>query len=150
MALLANIPDLPLPHWGHRSYRVSHSLFVNSLFLIAVLPAAFWPRARTAVGGWRVLAGGAAAWLSHLLLDSFYNHARGVAIFWPFGPGRLRLPMPWFSTLDTSRLLAPHNLRVAAIETAFYGGLLLACVLLRRWWMRPRDDGRPARTAVGR
>ena len=83
--LLANIPDLPFKNWGHDRYDISHSIFVN-LFLIAMLAALllFWKHFRSKIGGWKVIAGGMAAWLSHLLLDSFYSHGYGVAIFWPF------------------------------------------------------------------
>jgi hypothetical protein len=35
---------------------------------------------RTRTGGWLVLAGGGVAWLSHLLLDTFYNHGLGLAM----------------------------------------------------------------------
>ena len=29
--LFANLPDFPLPGWGHASYQVSHSIFVTIL-----------------------------------------------------------------------------------------------------------------------
>jgi len=82
--LLAGGPDLPAPFWGHSQYLISHSLFVN-LGLIAgvVALAAACPRQRAALGGWPLVWAGTAAWLSHLLLDSFYSHGKGVRIFWP-------------------------------------------------------------------
>ena len=87
-AALANIPDLPLPGWGHSRYDISHSVFVN-LPLALVLALALWRWRGLRL---RVTLLGAAAWCSHLLLDSMYNHGKGVAIFWPLSAGRLALP----------------------------------------------------------
>lgn len=101
-AFLANIPDLPLPKWGHDDYRVSHSLFVTLMFITTiVIGLAFAKKIRERLGGWPVISSGALAWLSHLLLDSFYNTGYGIAIFWPFSKARLILPIPWFSVLPS-------------------------------------------------
>lgn len=129
--LLANLPDLPLPGWGHSAYHVSHSLFVN-LALIAAVGAglALWPAARERLG-WRVALALGAVWLSHLLLDSFYNHGNGIGIFWPLSDAHLNLPIPWFSTVELDPWNTAHNLRVFAIELAFYGALLVAAVAAR-------------------
>jgi len=95
--LLSLIPDLPFKNWGHDRYRISHSIFVNLLLLVIVVVPFLFLKDR--IGGWRVILGGSIAWLSHLLLDSFYNHGHGVAIFWPFSEARLALPIPWFSAI---------------------------------------------------
>ena len=129
--LLAGGPDLPAPFWGHSQYLISHSLFVN-LGLIAgvVALAAACPRQRAALGGWPLVWAGTAAWLSHLLLDSFYSHGKGVRIFWPLSLDALNLPMPWFDVLQVG--IPPHvALRIFAVEFVFYGSLLGLCVLWR-------------------
>jgi len=141
-AVLANAPDLSIPGWGHDLYHVSHSLFVNAgLIAVAVLALAASRRARALVGGWPVIACGAAAWLSHLVLDSFYNHGLGIAIYWPLSEGRLNLSMPWFSTLRPSWALDAHCLRVALTEIVAYGSLLLACLGARRFVVGLRSRG---------
>jgi hypothetical protein len=129
--LLAGGPDLPAPLWGHSQYLISHSIFVN-LGLVAGVAAlaAASPRLRAALGGWSLVCAGAAAWLSHLLLDSFYSHGKGVRIFWPLSLDALNLPMPWFDVLHFG--ISPHEaLRIFAVEFAFYGSLLGLCLLWR-------------------
>ena len=129
--LLAGLPDLPTPFWGHSRYLISHSIFVNLGLIagVAALVAAF-PRLRTALGGWPVVCAGAAAWLSHLLLDSFYSHGKGVRIFWPLSGDALNLSMPWFDVLQPG--VPPRvALRIFAVEFAFYGSLLGLCLLWR-------------------
>lgn len=133
-AFLANIPDLPLPNWGHDRYNISHSLFVTLLMLVvAIFGLALLPVARHRIGGWPVITGGALAWLSHLLLDSFYNHGRGIAIFWPFSTARLILPIPWFSVLPS--IPPPFTwpiIQIFLIEFISYFPLLLLAIWLRR------------------
>lgn len=126
--LLSLIPDLPLRNWGHDRYGVSHSVFVNVLlFVVVVVPFSFL---RDRLGGWRVIVGGSIAWLSHLLLDLFYNHGHGVAIFWPFSKARLALPIPWFSAvLEPGFTL--QRLEEYLIEFACYFPLLLLAIGLR-------------------
>ena len=137
-AALANVPDLPLPCWGHNRYEISHSLLVN-LALVLGLGLALWR--------WRGLRPrlvllGAVAWCSHLLLDSLYNHGKGVAIVWPFSADRLALPLPWFSTAH-GPLWRPdmHLLRVMAMELLCYGALFLMMAAVR-WIARRRGAAR--------
>jgi hypothetical protein len=129
--LLAGGPDLPAPSWGHSEYLVSHSIFVN-LALVAVVAAlaAASPRLRSALGGWPVVCAGAAAWLSHLLLDSFYSHGKGIRIFWPLSLDALSLPVPWFDVLYLG-IPGHAALEIFAVEFAFYGALLGLCLLWR-------------------
>lgn len=135
--VLANLPDLPVPYWGHDRYEVSHSLFVT-LGLLGVgylgllLPVC--RRLRTAPWVW---GGGGLAWLSHLLLDTFYNHGKGLAVFWPFGTARVSLALPWFETLGQPLWqIDAHLVRVLGIELLAYG-LVFAVALASRWsWQR--------------
>ena len=132
--LLANIPDLPLKNWGHDSYLVSHSLFVNLLLIIVATIGLMALRSvRMKLGGWPVMVGGAIAWLSHLLLDSFYNHGHGIAIFWPFSAAHLTLPIPWFSTVTSlPPPITPEMIRILLIEFVCYLPFLLLAVLVRK------------------
>lgn len=133
--LVANAPDLPLPFWGHYSYWVSHSLFINLALVAVVVGLLISSRAWRSEPARRwVVLGGAAAWLSHLLLDSFYSHGHGIRIFWPVSNAALRLPVPWFHVLqrDSPRDLA--TLQIFATEALCYGALLAACVIWRRRW----------------
>lgn len=143
---LANMPDLPTPGWGHDRYDISHSIFVNAAIIALVMAVLMgWKAAWRRVGGARVVAFGVAAWVSHLLLDSFYNHGNGIAIFWPFSEGRLELSMPWFSTLRGGWAWDAHTARVVAMELAFYIPLV-AVALLARWQLSRRSSlPRPSR-----
>ena len=129
-ALLPNIPDLPFPNWGHYRYDLSHSLLVN---LILSLAAAFllW-RKKVIVPGGKILFAGAAAWLSHLLLDSLYGDGPGVAIFWPFSDAYLHLPIPWFAVVRTAPQLTTELFREFAMEFASYFPLVVLAAGLRR------------------
>ena len=105
----------------------------------------FAPDFRQWLGGWRVFAAGAAVLLSHYVLDSFYNHGVGIAIFWPYSDARLALPIPWFSTLNLSQPWLAwsnvnwHTVKTCLIELACYGSLLGAVIWLRRRW-HPRTN----------
>ncbi len=130
----ANVPDFPLPGWGHASYQVSHSIFVTTLAastlgLLMLIPG-FDERI-----GFRVLLLWSVTWLSHMVLDAMYNHGLGIGVFWPFSDAHLVLPVPWFETL-TWPPFSEHNRDVFAIELAFYGALLILSLLLRRYRQR--------------
>jgi membrane-bound metal-dependent hydrolase YbcI (DUF457 family) len=133
--LMANVPDAPLPSWGHFHYKVSHSLFVNLALLSVAAGLLMSLRAwrSQAVRRW-VVAGGAAAWLSHLLLDSFYSHGRGIRIFWPVSDAALNLAIPWFHVLQRGPPPDLAMLRIFGIEALCYGALLGACLIWRRNW----------------
>ena len=69
--ILANMPDLTRPRYGHELYYLSHSIFINLiLILIAVMPFLLSEELRNRIGGFPVLTGCAVCWLSHFLLDS--------------------------------------------------------------------------------
>lgn len=146
--VLPNLPDLPVPGWGHDDYAVSHSLFVNlALAALATVALAAWPRAWAAAGGARGVGCGVLAWQSHLLLDSFYNHHRGVAIFWPISRARLDLALPWFRTLR-GWTLDVTTLRILLVEAAFYGAILAAAIVAREIEARVRARRSAARPAL--
>lgn len=127
----ANLPDLPVPLWGHHRYHVSHSIIVNLVLMLGcALVLALAPRLRRGLGGWRGAICLGLAWCSHFALDGMYNHGRGVAVLWPVSDTRLVLALPWFRTLTGPRLDSA-SLHIFAVEAAFFGALLLLCVALR-------------------
>jgi hypothetical protein len=127
--LIATVPDWPLKNWGHDRYYLSHSVFVTLLFILLLLIALFFSKnLRKKIGGWTVVTGGSLAWLSHLLLDSFYNHGKGIAIYWPFSKARLALPIPWF---DVGTGSLSHLLQVFLVEFVSYFPLVLLALLIR-------------------
>ncbi len=135
---LATVPDWHLPGWGHIRYEVSHSLFVNlALIIVFAVVLRTCKSTRMGIGAWPVIFGGAAAWLSHLLMDSFYNHGLGVTIFWPLSTARLALPMPWFRTLP---YVPPpwdfDTFCIYLVEVLFYGPILLLAIAWRYWRLR--------------
>lgn len=132
-ASAANIPDIAVKGWGHDKYYFSHSVFV-SLALIGFLFAAwfilcsFFKRDKH----YRVVISLAFAWLSHLLLDSFYNHGLGIRIFWPISDSALSMPMPWLNVKDVSiPFFAWHNTKIYLIEILTFVPILFLCLLLR-------------------
>lgn len=127
--LFTNLPDFPIPGWGHNAYHISHSLFVTLLLTSTLFLLLLWPRIREQVQ-WPVFAAWSITWLSHMPLDSLYNHGRGIGIFWPFSDAHLAMPIPWFQTI-TLPPFTRSNLQVFAVEAVFYGVLLLACIGLR-------------------
>jgi hypothetical protein len=135
-ASAASAPDLPMPGWGHSAYHVSHSLFVNAALLgMLALGSRAFPESVRPFGGPRAFGLFALAWMSHLLLDSFYNHGLGVGIFWPLSDAHLALPIPWFRTLEPP-WRTMRNLRVFGVELIAYGALLLAVLTARLWHAR--------------
>ena len=156
ITLVANAPDLPLPFWGHYSYRVSHSVFVNLALVVVVASLLLNLRARRGEAAWRwvvaggaaawrwVVAGGAAAWLSHMMLDSFYSQGRGIRIFWAVSDAALSLSLPWFHVLQRGSPPDLATLRIFATEAVFYGALLAACLYWRRHRPRRFSSGHPA------
>ena len=130
-ALLGSAPDLPLPYWGHGRYFYSHSLFATGLGVLTLEAILAWRfRCRPPVGV-SVMIGMAIAWFSHILLDSLYNHAIGMHIYWPFSDAKFALPLPWLSIGDRNNILSLHNVKVALLEILTFGPLLLLAVLMK-------------------
>ena len=130
---LSLVPDYRIPNWGHDRYNISHSIFVNLLFICGIIVLLIlFKGMRRKIGGWIVVTAGAAAWLSHLLLDSFYNHGKGIALFWPFSKARLILPIPWLSVVKSlPPPITPELLKILLIEFVTFSPLVLLAVLLR-------------------
>ena len=131
-ALMANIPDIALEGWGHDRYYFSHSLFVNLgimgiLLAVWIILCAFFKRKMHLI----IVLGAACAWLSHFLLDSFYNHGRGIKIFRPISNSALKLTIPWLSVRDGSiPYFAWSNTKIYLIEVLTFGPVLILCLLL--------------------
>ena len=125
----ANLPDFPVPGWGHDAYQVSHSIFLAALLASLMALLLFVPKFNAQVGV-TILIAWSAAWLTHMPLDSLYAHGQGIGIFWPFSDAHLILPVPWFETLSWPPR-TDHNMRVFGIELMVYGALLAGCVLIR-------------------
>jgi inner membrane protein len=129
--VLANLPDVSILF--SQGYTIGHSLFVNlgfCIFAIITLRSlhSFFPQATS----WRLIAGGSMCCLSHLLLDSFYNHGVGVAVLWPFSNARLALPMPWFGHWPVSPpFLTWETLRISAVEFFIYSPVLIVAMAWR-------------------
>lgn len=138
MIFLSNIPDFRIPGWGHDRYDISHSLFVNLLLILILLPWGLLLFMRRITKESAVLFTVASAWLSHLMLDSFYNHGFGVAVFWPFFQKSLAMPLPWFSILPDK--ISLQSLKVYTVEFIFYGFIMSLCVWVRR---KIQDKKRP-------
>ena len=82
-----------------------------------------------------ILVLGATAWLTHLLLDSFYNHNRGIAIYWPFSDSRLNFGMPWFNNLDLSQSpISNDNLWVYIVEAIAFAPVLAVAIAGTNWY----------------
>lgn len=133
-AIAANMPDLGIAHWGHSNYAVSHSIFVNGAIILALASAiAYVSKISTREISWALLFALAGAWLSHLLLDTFYNHGLGLRMFWPFSKAALALPMPWFHTIDIKQsFTAWHNMSEFLTEGLFFTLLLAPAFFIRR------------------
>jgi hypothetical protein len=129
--VLSNLPDVSILF--SQGYAIGHSLIVNLVFCIFVTIVlrslhSFFPLATS----WRLIAGGTMCCLSHLLLDSFYNHGVGVPVLWPFSNARLALPMPWFGHWPVNPpFLTWETLRVSAVEFLFYFPILVVAMAWR-------------------
>jgi membrane-bound metal-dependent hydrolase YbcI (DUF457 family) len=142
--VLANLPDLQLPHWGHDRYDISHSIFVNTaLILLLALPLLLAYRTRSFRACLPVTFCAALAWLSHLLLDTFYNHGNGLGMFWPFSTAHFALPIPWFETLRKPLPhIDSHTAQVLLIELLSYCPLLCMALVARLVFAKNRKSGK--------
>jgi len=136
---LANIPDWPLPFWGHHQLAVSHSLWVN-LAICSLVATCFYMPALYLPNRERVILCGASAWLSHLLLDTLYGDLPGVAIYWPFSNATAALPLPWLKPLG--HVPPPFDaavIHILLLEALTFTPLLLVAFGFRRKWPPSTD-----------
>jgi membrane-bound metal-dependent hydrolase YbcI (DUF457 family) len=138
-AVLANIPDFPFSWWGHSRYDISHSLLMTTLGVVCLDAILLWRfRLKPPVTPQMLLAF-ALAWYSHLLLDMSYNHAKGLAIFWPWSTERVALPIPWLAVGNPRDVFSLHNVRVAFFEILTFGALLVFAILIKNRFTLVRD-----------
>jgi membrane-bound metal-dependent hydrolase YbcI (DUF457 family) len=141
-ALLATVPDWPIRNWGHNTYYFSHSLFTNLLLIgltwifLFIFPR-LWEKYRSTSAAWvvspQLMFAGTVAWLSHLLLDTFYNHGKGLAMFWPFSDTRLALPIPWLAVASRPFLpVSVGNLRILLVELLTFFPLVVLAILFHK------------------
>lgn len=130
-ALLASLPDLPLPFWGHAYLDVSHSLVSCTVGVLVIGSLLLWKyRGRFPFTPTMIFAG-ALCWYSHMVLDAMYSWGVGLPIAWPFGMVRLALPVPWLHIATKHHVLSMHNVWVVIYEIATFGPLLVLAVLLK-------------------
>ena len=138
MIFVANLPDWPVPGWGHFRLDISHSIIVNgAVMLLIALGMRQWfgPAFRK----YRIaVVGVAIAWMSHFLLDALYADGR-VAIFWPISDASVSLPVPWLKTMP--HVPPPFDRRVLTIfmfEALTFAPLLALAVAIRMRRFSPR------------
>jgi hypothetical protein len=134
LAILSNLPDFPLPFWGHEKYHISHSVFVNSI--IAIILSVLLSRnkqLRSHISARIIFLSIFLTLIGHLILDSFYNHGKGVAIYWPFSSATLVLPIPWLSVVPSLPPITIDHLREYIFEfITFFPFVIMAIVFYRR------------------
>lgn len=130
---VANLPDWPIPGWGHFHLAASHSIIVNGAAMVCLALGLHLKGALTLKSNRRVFIGLIVAWLSHFLLDTFYADSR-LAIFWPVSDATVSLPLPWLKTLP--HVPPPFDGRVVRIlvfeALTFLPLLVLAAAIFRR------------------
>lgn len=132
---LSNVPDWPLPIWGHRQLAISHSLWVN-LALCITVTGLVWKWFPDRIEKRAVLLTAALAWLSHFGLDALYGNLPGVAIYWPFSDGLAGLPLPWLNTLPhVPPPFEPRVIQILFFEFLTFSPLILFAYGLRRIWL---------------
>jgi membrane-bound metal-dependent hydrolase YbcI (DUF457 family) len=133
--VLANLPDLPVPMWGHKRYDISHSIFISFLLItlfILLLSLVSTYIFHRQINRW-ILFWGAIAVLSHLMLDSFYNHGLGIPIFWPFSDKSLVLSIPWLSVQkDIPPPITMEMVRIWLYEFITFGPILLVSIWVKK------------------
>ena len=130
---VANLPDWPIPGWGHDRLFVSHSIFVNGAAIVCLAAGFHLQRAWVRQAYRRVIIGLAIAWLSHFILDCLYVDSR-LAMFWPFSKASVSLPVPWLKTLP--HVPPPFDepvIRILILETLTFLPLLVLAAAIYRW-----------------
>ncbi len=135
-AILSVFPDIDviafkfgIPYesqWGHRGF--THSLFFAGM--LAIVCTFFWRQLRSHPS--MIFAICFIACASHALLDGMTNGGLGVALYWPFDPGRIFLPYRpiQVSPIGVKAFFSEWGLRVIASELVwvFLPGIIFASV----------------------
>lgn len=109
------------------THSLAAALFAGVVVLVLGPPAGRWRAGLVAAGGY----------LSHLVLDLVTadpSPPRGVPLLWPILDGPVQSPVTLLPRVLHS-VVSPfnlHNVHVAAVETAVFGGLLVAVLVLGR------------------
>lgn len=129
-AFLANLPDIPVTR-----FIITHSFIIVTIAVILIIAEIKFFAGNHPYLPNRVLFGGALAWYSHLLLDSFYDRhgADGFEAFWPILGVKLSLPIPWLLQADKEEVLGWHNASVGLFEAVTFGIPLLVAILAKHW-----------------
>jgi hypothetical protein len=136
IALLASLPDLPLPFWGHAHLEISHSLVSCTAGVLVIGSLLLWRYKGRFPFTPTMIVAGALAWYSHMVLDAMYNRAIGLPVMWPFGIVRLNLPVPWLAIGNKTDILSMYNVKVAMFEMLTFGPLLLLSILVKHYMGR--------------
>lgn len=135
----ANFPDLA---FRIIPYYESHSLITVLVIIAAAVSWMALVRRRKFLEERRLILLGSLAVISHLLLDTFYNHGQGLMLFWPLSESRQAFPIPWLSVLWPPYWpVTERHMTVWLLEFATFAPLLLAFFLGKRL-----RAFRPART----
>ncbi len=130
---VANLPDWPIPGWGHDRLIVSHSILVNGAAIVCLAIGLGLQGALYRQTYRRLFIGLMISWLSHFLLDAFYVDSR-LAIFWPFSQATVSVPVPWLKTLPhvPPPFDAPVT-RILIFEILTFCPLMAVALAFRRW-----------------
>jgi hypothetical protein len=128
--MFANFPDLA---FRIIPYYESHTLITVLGILAAAGLLTALVRRREFRQAWRLILLGSLAVISHLLLDTFYNHGQGLMLFWPLSESRQAFPIPWLSVLGPPFWpVTDRHITVWLLEFATFAPLLFVVLLGRR------------------
>jgi membrane-bound metal-dependent hydrolase YbcI (DUF457 family) len=127
--LFANFPDLA---FRIIPYYESHTLVTVLVILGAAAAVMGICRRREMLAEGQLILLGNLAVISHLLLDTFYNHGQGLMLFWPLSDSRQAFPIPWLSVLKPPLFpVTERHVKVWLLEFATFAPLLMLVLLGR-------------------
>jgi hypothetical protein len=140
--LFANFPDFA---FRIIPYYESHNL-ITVLVILTFATLWFWRiRRRGCAAEWKLVLLGNLAVLSHLLLDTFYNHGKGLILFWPFSDVRTAFPIPWLAVMQAPFFpINEGHVRIWLLEFVTFAPFLFLILLMEYL----RKAGRNARAAA--
>ncbi len=136
--LFANFPDLA---FRIIPYFESHSLITVLVILAAGNLTIWFFRKRIPGLEWKLILLGNLAVLSHLLLDTFYNHGKGLMLFWPVSGARTALPIPWLAIMPSPFFpITEAHVKVLLLELVTFAPLLILVILGNRIGKRRKES----------